>query len=97
MTVTLTQSSSGAINLTAYTCDQNASLKNFVTPAGGPVYLPVGSNYTFQVQCYNNHNANFNGILGTPFSGYIIINYSDAVSGQTSTIDAKAVADISSK
>jgi hypothetical protein len=100
VTVVLSQDTSDAINLTAFTCDQNDSFKNFQYPGGvpnTPVYLPIGGNYTIYVQCYNNYGSPFNGIIGTPFIGYLVVRYHDAVTALQSTVSGKVVGKIDAR
>ena len=81
LSLNLRQSLQDPINVTALGCNQNATTANGMVAftAGNQVYLPIGANYTFTVQCYLNSNSPFTVPIGASYSGYVIINYTDAV------------------
>lgn len=86
LTYTLQQSTNNPINLTSYTCDENDSIA-YMQPPSKQVYLSVGSNYTVSVQCYGQQGSGkFSGSVGTAYSGYIIVNYTDQVTKLPSTV-----------
>ncbi len=89
----MTQNTGDPVNITAVACDTNQSLvhaMSFVTP----IYVPSGGNYTFAVQCYSN-GAAFNGVIGSLYSGYILINYTDLVTNVQSTTVGTIAAKVS--
>ena len=60
---------------------------NIVSP---PVTLQIGNNATFNMQCYVG-NVPFNGPVGTLYTGYIVMNYTDLQSGFPKTLVANLV------
>jgi hypothetical protein len=98
MNVIIVQGTADAINLTAYSCNQNASLtKAYFQYPASPVYLPVGSNYTISLKCFTNKGVAFNGVVGTPFVGYLIIRYNDSVTNLQTTLTGKVETKVNEK
>lgn len=75
LSVSITQQTSDPINITAIACDTNQSLINakHITP---PVYLAPGQNHTFAVTCFS-YGAPYSAPVGTLYSGYILVSYTD--------------------
>lgn len=85
--VNLVQSTSYPIQVTAMGCS------NPLTPVdtyvfSKPVPIPIGSNYTFNIQCYTNGSF-YTGAIGQTFSGYLIVNYTNAYTGFPGSIYGK--------
>lgn len=85
--INLLQSTQDPIRVTAIGCTNPSSLTHMQgsNPPSNSVTLAVGSNHTFYVQCYSN-SAAFSGVIGTGYSGTLIINYTDTYSGFPSTV-----------
>lgn len=81
------QSSQNPIVVTALSCVNVQSLSHMQgsNPPGNSVALPVGANYTFNVQCYSNSTA-YSGSLGATFTGYIVVNYTNAYTNFPATV-----------
>jgi hypothetical protein len=100
LTLNLLQTTSDPIGVTAIGCTNPQSFSydlpvNQVTnpPATGlPVNIlemPIGSNYIFSnIQCYSNGTAFF-GRIGSIFTGYVEINYTNSYTGIPGTIYGK--------
>lgn len=74
------QSTLYSINLTAIGCNtqQSYAAMTVLTPN---VPLNIGGNHTFtNLQCYNGTTA-YSGSVGSLFTGYLIINYTDVQTG----------------
>ena len=77
LTVNLQQSENNPINVTAVGCNLNGTLARMQAPYNPPtnqIFLPVGGNYTFNVQCYGNGGPIAGNTLSL-FSGTIEVNY----------------------
>ncbi len=79
LTVNIEQAVSAPINVTAIGCNTNATttFMETITPA---VYVPIGSNYTFNVWCHAG-STNYTGSVGSLYHGYIIMNYTNVQTG----------------
>jgi hypothetical protein len=80
------------INITAIGCTQNSTtthMKKFTTAS--QIYLPIGSSYTFGIQCYASTGGKISLNTGDVFSGGVIINYTDEVTGFNQTVVGKIV------
>ncbi|MCL4364820.1 hypothetical protein M1590_00635 [Candidatus Marsarchaeota archaeon] len=78
--VNLFQATQYPIKVTAIGCTSLQSLaymQNIDNPPSNAVYMPISSNHTFYVQCYSN-TTQFSGHIGSVYSGYLIINYTNA-------------------
>ncbi len=81
--VTVAQSTSDPINVTAVGCNSEGTVTDMQAPYNPPsnqVFMPVGSEYTFSVQCYDNGTA-VSGSTGRLFTGSVLLNYTDEISG----------------
>ncbi len=85
----LGQATPSSIQITTIGCSstKNYSHMNIVSP---PITLQIGNNATFNMQCYVN-NVPFNGPVGTLYTGYIVMNYTDLQSGFPKTLVANLV------
>ena len=90
LTLKVLQSGSDPINITAYGCTQNSTLTRMQMLAN-PISIPIGSSETLAIQCYNNAGNPVSASIGTVFTGGIIINYTDEVTGTPSTVTGKIV------
>ncbi len=91
LTINLLQATDAPINITAYGCNTNSTIINMQTPYNPPsnqITLQIGANYTFTVQCYSGASP-FSGSPGTDFNGYLIINYTNLITGFPQTITGK--------
>jgi hypothetical protein len=83
LTINLLQVTSGSINVTAIGCNSNNTIAHMQIPFNPPsnqIKLQIASNYTFNVQCYAGSTA-FSASPGAAFNGYVIVNYTDTVTG----------------
>ncbi|MEM3781365.1 MAG: hypothetical protein QXT43_00180 [Candidatus Micrarchaeaceae archaeon] len=97
LTINLLQATSAPINVTAYGCNTNSTIVNMQVPFNPPsnqVTMQIGSNYTFSVQCYSGSSP-FSGSPGNDFNGYIIINYTNLITGFPETLVGKLFVKIS--
>ena len=65
-----------------------AYMQNTGNPPSNAVYMPISSNHTFYVQCYSN-TTKFSGPLGSAYTGYLIINYTNAYTLFPTTVYGK--------
>lgn len=95
ITVTLLQETATPINITAYGCNANNTVKNMVRPftASNQVRMQIGANYTFNVQCWGGTSVLFNQ-PGTSFRGWLFINYTETTSGFPHTAPGEVLAKI---
>ncbi len=93
LTLNLFQSTSGAINITSLGCDSAESTAYMSRPYNPPsnqVFMPLGSNYTFPMTCYENGSI-ASPSVGTLFNGYLVINYTETSTGFPHTVYGKII------
>ncbi|MEM0149119.1 MAG: hypothetical protein QW346_02540 [Candidatus Micrarchaeaceae archaeon] len=98
MTITIVQSMNIPLNVTAVGCNTQqttADMQPPYSPTSNQVRMQSGKSYTFNIQCYSG-GATYAQPIGSLFEGYIAINYTDDVSGISSTIYGKAITKVSS-
>ncbi len=79
LTLNLQQSTSSPINITTLDCEQSGVVAHPQKPYNPPsdqIFLPIGGNYTFYVQCYTTTGA-YSGTVSSTFSGELFINYTN--------------------
>ena len=90
LTLNLLQSTQDPLNVTGVACNTGKlSLTNHMSTiydASNSVYMAVGNNSTFSVQCYDGSSA-YTGASTSLFTGYIAINYTDAYTGFPNTAE----------
>ncbi|MGC9204893.1 MAG: hypothetical protein ACP5FN_01265 [Candidatus Micrarchaeia archaeon] len=91
--INLMQATQSPIKVTAIGCSENASVAKMQAPnpPTNSVFLSIGANYTFPVQCYNQNNTPISLNPGSIFSGYIIINYTSITTGFPSTLTGRII------
>ena len=89
--INLVQATQYPIEVTALGCVNPESLSNMipvneinVIPPNTALNMPIGSNQTFNLQCYSNGTAYY-GAVKSVYSGYLIINYTNAYTGFPNT------------
>lgn len=90
--VNIEQSTASSIIVTALGCNNMGTTANMVieSPPNG-VYMPIGSNYTFpSLSCYYN-GATYNGVIGVVYTGWVVMNYTDAQTGFKHVVAGKLV------
>lgn len=99
--INLVQSTQYPIQVSALGCVNPESLShmipvNQITSAPANVInMPIGSNRTFTFQCYSNNTA-FSGPIKSVYSGYLIINYTNAYTDFPNTVYGSIRAVVSS-
>ena len=95
LTLNLQQVTQSPINVTAIGCTSNSTFisMNAIVPQ---IEMPIGSNYTFTVTCYTQNGIPYSGNVGSIFSGALILNYTNTLSGLPQTVFGRIVARISS-
>lgn len=94
LSLNLFQSTNGAVNITSLGCAATETTAYMSAPSHPPsnqVYMPPGSNYTFPIACYENGTV-ASPSIGTLFSGYVAINYTEVTTGFPHTIYGKLIA-----
>lgn len=89
LTLNFLQSTQYPIQLTAVGCNNpeaigqmdSANQVDFAVPAN----IPIGSNYTASIQCFSNSTA-FSGQINQYYSGYVVLNYTNAYTDFPNTI-----------
>ncbi len=99
MELHLLQTSTSPILVTSLGCTTNSSLSNVVmqapyNPPTNTVFMPIDSNYTFYVECYGTNNQPLSGSIGSTFSGTIVINYTNNLTGFGHSIYGKFTAKV---
>jgi len=94
----LLQSTQYPITITAVGCNNPESVSQMDYPANQPYFaipvnVPIGANYSFAIQCYSNSSAYF-GNINSEYSGYVIINYTNAYTEFPNTIYGRIVAKV---
>ncbi len=90
----LFQATQYPIKVTAIGCTSQQSLaymQDINNPPSNFVYMPISSNHTFFVECYSN-TTEFSGKIGGTYSGYLIINYTNAYTEFPNTVYGKMAA-----
>ncbi len=93
LTLNLQQSTNSAINITALGCTQNGTAYNMQKPFNPPsnqIFLSIGGNYTFSVQCYTGLTP-VSSLTSTVFSGAIIINYTNEITNLPGKASGKLI------
>ncbi|MGC8496002.1 MAG: hypothetical protein ACP5MX_02235 [Candidatus Micrarchaeia archaeon] len=91
LTLNVEQTTSSPINITAIGCNTNATFYNMQSFSNAnQIYLPIGGNDTFNIQCYSGTTA-FSGTIGSIFKGYVILNYTNLETGFPHTTVASVV------
>ncbi len=101
--INLVQATQYPIEVTALGCVSPESTANMmvvnaigaVLPPNTFVNMPVGSNYTFNIQCYS-YGAPFSGSIKSAYTGYLIINYTNAYTNFPNTVYGSLRAVVSS-
>lgn len=81
ITFNVQQNTMTNINVTAVACNATVSYAGMqsLSPQAS---MSIGSNRTFSgLQCYTSKGAAFSGSVGTVYTGYIIMNYTNVQSG----------------
>ena len=86
--INLLQATDTPINLTAWGCNANQTVQNMYNPLNPPsnqIKMQIGANYTFSVPCWAGTSP-YNGIAGSAFRGYLIVNYTETTTGFPHTV-----------
>lgn len=79
--VNIQQNTQHTITITGIGCNTNEAYSEMQS---SNTVLPIGSNATFTVQCYNSTTA-WTGSVGDLFRGYLMVNYTDSQTGFSKT------------
>ncbi|MCL5008176.1 MAG: hypothetical protein M1562_02925 [Candidatus Marsarchaeota archaeon] len=77
--LSIEQNTGGQIDITAIGCN-SAENTSFMTQISPSLVLDNGNSISKSVQCYTD-GKEFNKTVGTTFHGYVIINYTNPISG----------------
>jgi hypothetical protein len=93
LNINLMQATQSPIKVTAIGCSTNATVATMKAPnpPTNSVYMSIGANYTFPIQCYTQNNLPVSLNIGSVFSGYIIVNYTSTTTGFPSTMTGKII------
>jgi hypothetical protein len=97
LSLNLLQVTQSPINVTAIGCSTNQTILNMQAPYNPPsnqIYMPIGSNYTFTLFCYQG-NSVYTGKIGSLFDGYLVINYTSTTTGFPHIITGQIIAKVS--
>ncbi|MEM0148890.1 MAG: hypothetical protein QW774_01370 [Candidatus Micrarchaeaceae archaeon] len=84
LTIDIEQVTSEPINVTAIGCNENSTsikMGTVYSPASNEIAMPIGSSYTFNVECYDQYGNPVSLPVGSMFSGSIILNYTNTLTG----------------
>jgi hypothetical protein len=97
LSLNLQQSTPDPVNVIAMACTQNGIVGNLPNnPPGNQVYMTVGSNALFSVQCVTSAGGPFVSKIGGSFSGTIVVNYTDELTKLPGTAYGKIALPVSS-
>jgi hypothetical protein len=93
LVINIEQAMQTPINITAVGCnDQGTTTADPMisyTPASKNIYIGIGGNYTFNsIPCYLN-GAAFSGGVGAVYTGYVVVSYTNLMTGFSHTAIAK--------
>jgi hypothetical protein len=93
LVINLEQAMQTPINVTAVGCnDQGTTTADPMisyTPASKNIYIGIGGNYTFNsIPCWVNGGV-WNGVVGTIYTGYVVVSYTNLMTGFSHTAIAK--------
>lgn len=97
LTLNLQQSTPDPVSVYAIYCGQNTIPSGQQpNPLSIPVSLPVGANAILPaLPCYTSSGANFQGGVGSVYSGVITLNYTDKLTGLPGIAVGKIVVKVS--
>ena len=80
LNINIQQTTSSPINVTGVGCAENINFSHMstISPA---VSIPIGSNSTFSVTCYGMGANAIDIAPGSVFSGTLLLNYTDTLTG----------------
>jgi len=82
--INIQQATPYTINVVAIGCNDKGLTNNALIPLNvisPPVTISIGGNYTFNnIQCYSNYLP-YGAPIGSTYTGYIIVNYTDLSTG----------------
>lgn len=89
LTLNFLQSTQYPITLTSVGCANPQNLYS-MDPANQPYFsppanIPIGANYIVTIRCFSN-NTGFFGRIGQAYSGYVVLNYTNAYTQFPNTI-----------
>lgn len=100
LTLNLLQSTQYPISVTAVGCNSPEGVNQMDYPANQPWFngaapanIPIGANETFQIQCFSN-STKYYAKINQVYTGYIIVNYTNAYTEFPNTIYGRIVAKI---
>ncbi|MDE1870418.1 MAG: hypothetical protein KGH71_05580, partial [Candidatus Micrarchaeota archaeon] len=79
--VNLEQATQTPLNITGYNCTQNSTVKMIPIPPANQIYLPIGSNYTFTMNCFTTGNILAAMSPGQFYTGTLAFNYTEITTG----------------
>lgn len=95
VSINLLQATNTPINITAWGCNANQSIKNMYCPGSvcvngaattaNQIKMQIGANYSYNVQCWGG-TAKISSNPGSAFSGYITLNYTEFTTGFPHTV-----------
>ncbi len=93
LALSIKQETQNPIVITAIGCNTNSS--NIVMASIFPtIDLPIGAQTNLTATCYSGTSA-FSGKIGDIFSGYVMINYTDTLSGYSKIVKGTVISKIS--
>ena len=98
LSIGISQSTISPIDVNGVGCYMASNNMELVAPYNPPtneIHLQIGSNYTFNAQCYNYDGSEFSGKVGDIYSGSIAVSYINSVKGYHELITGTIVVRIS--
>ncbi|MEM0123999.1 MAG: hypothetical protein QXF41_00440 [Candidatus Micrarchaeaceae archaeon] len=84
LTISIEQVTSQPINVTAIGCTENSTsikMGTIFTPTSNQIAMPIGSSHTFNVECYDQYGNPVSLPVGSVFTGSILLNYTNTLTG----------------
>jgi len=96
--INIRQATPDPINVVSVGCNDQGNPSADMIPILPPATMLVGANSTFSMECYKTSGGSltpFTGSVGQAFKGYLMVNYTDLVTGFTHTIEGSLIEKVS--
>lgn len=97
LTLNLFQNTQSQINVTAIGCNSTYAFPSSIVVSyavANQISIPSGSNATLAVPCYSG-SAAFGGVVGSEFTGYVMVNYAKTYVGLPHSTSGTVIAKVS--
>jgi hypothetical protein len=77
LAINIQQATTGPIEVTAIGCNNQSTYTNMQVQSGNGIFIGIGGNYTFSVQCYGAASVIPTVSPGQIYKGQVLVNYTD--------------------